>query len=192
MASAEYHRQWARNRRARETPEEREHRLKKLRDSHHRHKSKRNAESRNYYRENVAATVARAIRWRQNNRVVYLSSQERSRRKRRKNPAYKLRDAVSSAIHHSLKSRKGGRKWQPLVGYSLAELTRHLERQFLPGMSWANYGLAWEVDHIIPLCQFVYETAEDSEFKAAWALANLRPLWKSDNRSKSGNRIYLI
>jgi hypothetical protein len=70
-----------------------------------------------------------------------------------------------------------------LVGYSLDRLRRHLERKFLPGMSWANMG-SWHVDHIIPVSVFNFKTAEDVDFKKCWALKNLQPLWAADNMAK--------
>jgi hypothetical protein len=95
-------------------------------------------------------------------------------------------------IRHSLvNGGKAGRPWESLVGYTAETLMRHLERQFLKGMTWENRG-EWEIDHITPLALFNFTTAEDPEFKAAWALSNLRPLWKADNYEKRAKRLYLL
>jgi hypothetical protein len=67
----------------------------------------------------------------------------------------------------------------------------HLERQFLPGMSWENR-TRWDVDHIVPLKAFSFTSAEDPDFRAAWHLSNLRPLWSGDNVKKQGRRTHLI
>lgn len=78
-----------------------------------------------------------------------------------------------------------GRTWESLVGYTLGDLLRHLERKFLPGMSFDNYGRnGWEVDHIIPRSAFNYNSAEDIDFKRCWALENLQPIWRKDNQRK--------
>ncbi|MEY9198709.1 5-methylcytosine-specific restriction endonuclease McrA [Sinorhizobium fredii] len=98
-------------------------------------------------------------------------------------PKFKLNLSFSSAIRKSLLSGKGGRKWVSLVDYTIDELRAHLERQFLPGMSWENYG-EWHIDHIVPLAAHNYETPEDIDFKRAWALSNLQPLWGADNIRK--------
>jgi hypothetical protein len=91
---------------------------------------------------------------------------------------------MGAAISHALSgSGKGGKGWQDLVGYTKADLVRHLELQFLPGMNWDNYG-DWHVDHIIPASSFNYQSPEDSDFLACWSLANLRPLWAKENRRK--------
>ena len=79
---------------------------------------------------------------------------------------------------------KASRKWEDLAGYSLKELMIHLERQFHDGMTWENAD-EWHVDHIIPLSSFSFYSYECDEFKAAWAITNLRPLWAKDNLEKS-------
>lgn len=67
----------------------------------------------------------------------------------------------------------------------------HLERQFLPGMSWDNMS-EWHIDHILPRVMFHYETSADPGFSECWALTNLRPLWAKDNIDKGGKRLHLI
>lgn len=104
---------------------------------------------------------------------------------------FALNMSVSASIRKSLKSMKAGRSWEGLVGYTVRELKRHLERQFLPGMSWENRG-EWHIDHRVPLALHHFETAECPEFRAAWALSNLQPLWALDNLSKSDQRLHLL
>lgn len=86
---------------------------------------------------------------------------------------------------------KGGGHWEELVGYSLAELAAHIERQFSRGMSWSNMG-KWHIDHIVPLSHFKFDSPADPEFRAAWALTNLRPVWASENIRKHANRTLLL
>lgn len=70
-----------------------------------------------------------------------------------------------------------------VVGYTLSDLVGHLESQFVPGMSWDNYGLhGWHIDHIRPVSSF--DLTEDDQVVECWALSNLRPLWAADNWSK--------
>ena len=69
---------------------------------------------------------------------------------------------------------------------------RERKKPFLPGMSWDNYGPVWHVDHIIPVKSFSFESAECPDFKACWALTNLRPLWKHENMVKQGRRMHLL
>ena len=105
-------------------------------------------------------------------------------RKLRKNPKYRLDCSLSALIYQKLKKNKGGRKWENLVGYTLKDLTIHLENLFDENTNWENYGSYWELDHIKPKNTFTYIDAEDKEFKECWALSNLRPLEKILNRSR--------
>jgi hypothetical protein len=103
--------------------------------------------------------------------------------------AYRLNGSMSSGMRHSLKKNnisKGNRCWEKLAGYTGVELKSHLESLFNSGMGWDNYG-EWQIDHIIPLSFFVYTDVENSEFKYAWSLDNLQPLWAKDNIRKSDN-----
>lgn len=108
-----------------------------------------------------------------------------------KDPAFATGKRVAHAIRLAIKGAKAGRHWETLVGYSLKDLMAHLERQFLSGMSWANMD-AWHIDHILPQAMFTYSSHEDPDFKACWALTNLRPLWSNDNLRKHDKRVLLI
>lgn len=55
-------------------------------------------------------------------------------------------------------------------------------------MNWSNYGKGgWDIDHKKPISYFQINSYEDQEFKNCWMLANLQPMWGTDNYSK-GNR----
>ncbi len=113
-------------------------------------------------------------------------------RKRRANPMLALSGRVSRMIRASLSSgAKARRSWEDLVGYSLSDLVIHIERQFAPGMSWENRD-EWHIDHIVPVSAFSFESPEDPDFKACWALTNLRPLWAADNLRKNATRETLL
>jgi hypothetical protein len=77
-------------------------------------------------------------------------------------------------------TRKAGTS-ESILGYSAITLKRHLEEQFLPGMSWDNYGqFGWHVDHKRPVSSF----APGSSVREVNALSNLQPLWWRDNLAK--------
>jgi hypothetical protein len=116
-------------------------------------------------------------------------SREYNRRLRAR-PGHRLRVNVSTVICRSLRDGKCGRSWEALVGYTVKELMIRLEKCFLPGMSWQNYGKyvrQWSIDHIRPVSSFEFDKPSDPEFKKCWALSNLRPLWHTDNIRK-GNK----
>jgi 5-methylcytosine-specific restriction endonuclease McrA len=106
-----------------------------------------------------------------------------------KNP---LARTVRAAIGTSLRGSKNNRSWKSLVPYTLDELKRHLERQFTKHMTWDNYGIYWHLDHIVPVRAFNFTAPEDEDFKACWALTNLRPLESKKNLQKGGKRTHLL
>jgi hypothetical protein len=100
-------------------------------------------------------------------------------------PKRRLRNSMSGMMWFALKEKKGGRTWEALVDYTLDDLMRHLEKQFQQGMSWDNYGkTGWHIDHLIPVSAFNFKTYDDIDFKRAWALSNLQPMWAKENMSK--------
>jgi hypothetical protein len=111
-------------------------------------------------------------------------------RRRAESPMFRINNAFRCRIWSSLNGAKPGRTFA-LLGYTLEELARHIERQFTSGMNWGNYG-DWHIDHIIPLSSFTYTTTEDPDFRAAWALTNLRPLWAVQNITKGAKRLTLL
>jgi len=125
-------------------------------------------------------------KWAKNNpdkvRVIW----RRAGNKKRSTPQGKLRSNIVNFINYSLKGNKYGCHWETLVNFTLQQLKQHLESQFRDGMSWKNYGKeGWEIDHIIPLAAHNYEKPEDIDFKRAWSLSNLQPLWGIENQRKN-------
>ena len=119
--------------------------------------AKKRASEKKRIAANPEAQRQRAARWREQNREAAREITRRHDRKVRSSPRGRLDNAISAGISGSLaKGSKAGRKWQALVGYDLAALVQHLESQFLPGMTWDNYG-EWHVDHVIPISAFNYE-----------------------------------
>lgn len=104
-------------------------------------------------------------------------------------PRGRIDNAVSNGVARGIRmGSKNGRRSFALVGYGLDDLMAHLEAQFEPWMSWANYGFyGWHINHIKPLSSFAYETPDDPESKKAWALSNLRPLGAVENWRKGAS-----
>jgi 5-methylcytosine-specific restriction endonuclease McrA len=98
---------------------------------------------------------------------------------------------MAALLRRFLGSRKGGDRTFEILGYTKNQLVRHFERQFLPEMGWHN-AARWHVDHIVPLAEFKCQSVDDPEFKAAWALSNLRPIWAEENLRKGAKRIFLV
>lgn len=111
-------------------------------------------------------------------------TREREARRRASSPKFRLVAAVRSGIHRGLKvGKKAGRSTFNLLGYTRDQLVAHIEKQLQTGMTWENYG-EWHIDHIIPLKAFNFENPDDLDFRRAWSLNNLRPLWAAENQRK--------
>ena len=97
----------------------------------------------------------------------------------------RLSMSISRGIRHSIRSNKGGRHWEEVVGYTTEDLMAHLESQFAKGMTWDNYGkFGWHIDHVRPISDFNFDSVDDPEFKQCWSLWNLQPMWAKENHSK--------
>ena len=96
----------------------------------------------------------------------------------------KINNAMANRMRHSLHGTKAGRSWESLVGYSVSDLLKHLEKQFTPEMTWENHGSYWSIDHITPIAAFNFGRTEDIDFKKCWSLKNLRPLEAKANKRK--------
>jgi hypothetical protein len=101
------------------------------------------------------------------------------------------RNRLSSAISKSLRiNSKTSAFLTPYLGCTLPELRKHIESQFLPGMTWNCYGHGigrWNLDHIIGCNNFDLSKEEDR--KKCWNYKNLRPMWEKDHKNKSKKRL---
>ncbi len=79
------------------------------------------------------------------------------------------------------------------MGCSPEELRRHIEAQWLPGMSWDNWGIAadcWQIDHRRNISAF--DLSDDAQRAACFHWSNLQPLWARDNSLKRTPKQLLI
>ncbi|UYE95789.1 hypothetical protein KNLIENLN_00022 [Sinorhizobium phage NV1.1.1] len=148
-------------------------------------KARKNKKAREWQNNNPDKVRAYQEKWRSENPEKAREQHKKADDKKRSTPKGRLENNVKAAVHRGLtKGSKNGRRTFEVLGYTLDDLRKHLERKFKPGMTWDNYG-EWHVDHIIPLAAHNYETPDDPDFKRAWALSNLQPLWRMENQSKS-------
>ncbi len=123
--------------------------------------------------------------WAEKNRIRLLALQRaRTKERKKKDPKFKLMVTLRTRIYQALqaKSWKKGTKFSEYIGCTLEELKKHIEYQFLLGMTWENHG-EWHIDHIVPL-----DSAQaEEELYRLCHYTNLQPLWAKDNRTKSNN-----
>lgn len=102
------------------------------------------------------------------------------KRRRDTDMSYRIAGNLRGRIHQAVKKRSESSK--DLLGCSIDFFMRHLESQFSPEMSWANYGRYWEIDHVKPCASFDLTYLEQR--KACFHWSNTQPLTKADNCSK--------
>ncbi len=114
-----------------------------------------------------------------------LNSRKKQRAKRNTSPLRAMQARLSRLHRHAI-ARVGALKTSPTfehLGYTVEMFVKHIESQFVSGMSWENMKL-WQIDHIIPISEA--KTVDD--VISLNQLYNLRPMWAKDNNAKR-NRI---
>lgn len=142
---------------------------------------------------------------------------KRKERKQR-DPVYKLRIGISTAIYQALKSNNSSKN-NSITEYlpsTIQEMRTHLEKNWAHPdnltadgkiwMSWKNWGKynsktwndndsttwTWQIDHIVPQSFLPYKTMEENNFQKCWALSNLRPYSAKQNILDGNRRQILI
>lgn len=109
----------------------------------------------------------------------------KARRERlKKDPVAALSDRYRRRLNYSLRLI-GARKTRSsleFLGCAFEDFVKHIESQFQDGMSWDNRS-DWEIDHILPMR---LAKNEDDVVRLSH-YTNLQPLWRTDNRKKSGS-----
>lgn len=139
-----------------------------------------------YYAENKEHAKKMVAHYRKNNRSKI---NEREKKRRMRDPVYKLRCDVSRAILQFLKGNGGSKNGESIlkhIEFSPKQLKEHLESLFTSEMNWNNHGSFWHIHHIKPASYFTCSTMEDPMFKICWGLSNLMPLNKRKNLELGG------
>jgi hypothetical protein len=102
---------------------------------------------------------------------------------------FSLTKRLYSLIRQSILKNKSGWIWEKYVGYTLKDLVTHLKTTLPIGYTWNDYlNGKLELDHIMPVSAFDYESPNDYEFQECWRLENLRLVTPKENHEK-GSKI---
>jgi hypothetical protein len=105
---------------------------------------------------------------------------------KQQNPYNRISSSLRARVKNFLKivNIKKTNKTFDIVGCTPQFLKEYLEKQFVDGMHWGNYG-EWHIDHIIPLSSMKHK----DEIHILCHYTNLQPLWAKDNLIKSNKLI---
>ena len=106
----------------------------------------------------------------------------RFRERRATDPLFALKCRLRCRVSRFLKSKeiRKNMKTEATLGCTYEEFKAHIERLFLPGMSWVNFSDC-HIDHIVPL-----DAADtEADVYSLNHFTNLRPMWGPDNIAKS-------
>jgi len=152
--------------------------------------------TRKYRAKNPHIARIASKKWIQRNpekrRAIVKNWTERNREKVRadyrariaSDPAFRLRKNLGARLVravHSMRARKSA-STLGLTGCDMAFLMGYIEAKFTHGMTWANYGSVWELDHRIPCASF--DLTDPSHQRSCFHYTNLQPLLVFANRSK--------
>lgn len=158
-----------------------------------------------YRAENREVLRQRTAQWRLKNRDAHLASQanyyqrnreariaavvSRERNRLALDGLFALKKRVRCLVKDAA-ARRGhsrGVKTEAILGCSWEFFHAHIERQFLPGMTWENRS-RWHIDHIVPMATAMTE----AEVLALNHFTNLRPIWAAENLKKGDRSLFLL
>ena len=139
-----------------------------------------------YYKKNKDKILKKTKKWYESNKP-YLRVLNKDRRCN--DSQYKLSIWCRQQIRRCLNSNKTKHTFD-ILGYTQEQLKQRLEMNFKQDMTWENHGTLWHIDHRKPLCKFNLTlpngTPNYEQIRLANSLANLQPLYVTENLSKGG------
>lgn len=118
-----------------------------------------------------------------NPEVVRQKKREAKRKRYHEDHQFKVLGLLRTRIYDALKGVSKSARTKELIGCPSVWLEVHLESLFVPGMTWANYGPVWHIDHIKPCAAFDLTDFEQQRICFHWT--NLQPLFALENLQKS-------
>lgn len=159
---------------------------------------KQSAEWKQRNREKVAVYNAQYKSMTDSERLAWIATRSEQRKQAKQDNALHrhftvaLRQRIYGAL--SPIKRTAPRRPQPvkqakkadrtfnLLGCTLEFFLAWLKYNFEPGMTLANHGDVWHIDHVVPCARFDLTKEVDQRVCFHWT--NMRPLWARENQSK--------
>lgn len=196
----EYHKQWC---------EQNKERCKESHKQYYKQNKERcNEKSKQHYEQNKERYKENHKQWRKQNKDYYKQWYEQNkeykkeyykqnkehikeyrRQKYNTDLQFKLSHWSGQQVRRCLSSNKTKHTFD-ILEYTPEQLKQRLEMNFKSDMTWENHGTLWHIDHRKPLCKFNLTlpdgTPNYEQIRLANSLANLQPLYVTENLSKGG------
>jgi 5-methylcytosine-specific restriction endonuclease McrA len=163
------------------------------------HREERKEYNKEWIRKNLEHYKKNRKEWYEKNKE-YIQKQRResnpeyyknyTKNRYKRDLKFRLSRKIDSRIYKGLKKNEGGETIKKLLGYTLTDLKKHLQKTTPAGYTWNNYLEGrLQMDHIIPKSNFNFTNPEHVDFKRCWALGNLRLILAKENIKKK-NKLY--
>jgi hypothetical protein len=100
--------------------------------------------------------------------------------KRLKDKGYVLYENLRKRIWHSVKDKSNSSK--DILGCDIDNYLNWINHTMFKDMSWKNYGIYWNIDHLIPISKF--DLSDPNEVKKAFNWKNTWAMIASENFKK--------
>lgn len=142
-----------------------------------------------YLKKNREINKMKCAEYRQKNPETFKNWSKKNQQKRKNYlwnynqvPINKLKNSMRSRLNEFIKKPEQTSRTSEFLGCDYNFLIEYLEKKFVLGMNWENYGVyGWHIDHIIPLSS----AKTEEEILKLFHYTNLQPLWAKDNLKKS-------
>lgn len=115
-----------------------------------------------------------------------ISQRKYIKRRKISDPLFRLQTTLSARTRQAFKAQGLSKSGHTLdfIDCSTADLQTWLASKFADGMTAANHGTVWDIDHIIP-CS-AWDLTKPEHVRACFHWTNLQPLPKAVNRWQKG------
>jgi hypothetical protein len=164
-------------------PEKRKENKKKY---YQNNKNKISEYKKEWYQKNKEKILKKSKQWQEKNKERCRENHNNNYKKRNKTDIkFNLNRNIGKSIGKSLKGNKSGYHWETLVGYTVNDLKKRLQKTMPEGYTWQDYLEGkLHIDHIIPKSVFNFDNYNQIDFQRCWALDNLQLLPAEENLRK--------
>jgi hypothetical protein len=148
------------------------------------HKSNRKEIMKRYNESNKDKKRARDKKWKEANKEHLLEyKREYDLRRYAGDSSFRIRKILRSRVNKITKIGERAGSAVRDLGCTAQFFISYIEEQFLPGMSWDNWGKGsghWQLHHIVPLHTF--DLTKREQFLKACNWGNIMPIWDEDHK----------